>query len=146
MKQAICSAVIILLFISCNNNESKSTDEPKDDINRKQEFYQNQMKIKNFQFENDGTCDDALEDTIHEMYIPYIESKILTDSTAIIEFKFIDDCCQYFLGDYSIINDTLLFAYENVGDPACFCICWYRYKLTINEPKENYNEIIIQAK
>ncbi|GGH74178.1 hypothetical protein GCM10011318_19880 [Phaeocystidibacter marisrubri] len=103
------------------------------------------MLEKNFQFEKNGPCDDALEDTLHERSVVYFESRTFSDSSAIIEFKFIDACCQEFLGDYSIVNDTLIFNYEQVNDEVCSCLCWYKYKLTIHEPSEKYREVRIKT-
>lgn len=104
------------------------------------------MREKNFQLEINGPCDNALEDTLHERYITYIDSKTVTDTNIIIEFRFIDNCCYKFLGDYSFKNDTLKFIYEVVNDVVCGCVCWYRYKLTINEPNKKFKNILIEKK
>lgn len=134
---------------SCINNNEGVGDNNKD-INTseltKKEFYLSKMKEKNFQLEINGPCDDALEDTIHDRSVAYFDSRILTDSIVITEFKFIDACCQEFLGDYSIENDTIKFKFEQVNDEACSCLCWYKYKLTINEPNGNYKDIKIEKK
>ena len=105
------------------------------------------MKEKNFQFERTGPCEDALdtiEGTIHERDTTYFDSKVITDSNAVVEFRFIQACCQEFLGDYVIKNDTLIFKYENVNNEMCSCVCWYRYKLTINELKEKFSNIKVE--
>lgn len=146
MNQIILSIIVGLIVTSCTNKGGETNnDNNKSELTRK-EFYLSKMKEKNFQFENNGPCDDALEDTIHERSIAYFDSKTLTDTNAIIEFKFIDACCQEFLGDYSIENDTLKFKFEQVNDEVCSCLCWYRYKLTINESKKNYKGIKIEEK
>lgn len=147
MSRIVLSIIVGLLVSSCSNNKSekRNTDNDNSELTRK-EFYLNKMKEKNFQLEINGPCDDALEDTIHDRSVAYFDSKTLTDKNATIEFKFIDACCQEFLGDYSIENDTLIFKFEQVNDEMCSCLCWYRYKLTINEPKENYKGIKIEEK
>lgn len=112
----------------------------------KKEFYLSKMQEKKFLLENNGPCDDALDDTKHKRSFVYFDSKILSDTNAIIEFKFIDACCQEFLGDYSIANDTLKFKFEQVNNIVCSCLCWYKYKLTINETKQSYKYIKIVKK
>lgn len=148
MNRVIFTSFIIGLIISsCTNN--KKVDKNKNSIKKaltKKEFYLSKMKEKNFKLDINGPCDDALDDTIHERSIVYFDSKTLTDTNAIIKFKFIEACCQEFLGDYSIKNDSFIFKFENVNDEVCTCLCWYRYKLTINEPKRNYKGIKIEEK
>jgi hypothetical protein len=104
------------------------------------------MDRKNFRMEVNGPCDDALEDTIHEWYVPYYDSQTISDSMAVIEFRFISECCQEFMGDYEIFNDTLVYAYEQVNDEVCCCVCWYRYKLTISVSDRKFSEIRITGK
>ncbi len=112
----------------------------------KKEFYLNQMKVKNFQLEVNGPCDDALDDTLHERAKAYFDSKTMTDTSVVVEFKFIEACCQKFLGDYEIANDTLKFTFEQVNDEVCSCLCWYRYRLTIHESGRNIQYISIDKK
>lgn len=147
MNRIILTLIIGLLIVSCTNSKQGDKNTNTDTIElTKREFYLNKMKEKNFQLEINGPCDDALEDTIHERSIAYFDSKNVTEKYVIIEFKFIDACCQEFLGDYSIENDTLKFKFEQVNDEICTCLCWYRYKLTINEPNRNYKDIKIEEK
>ena len=147
MNRIILSLIIGLIITSCTSrNEGDNNTDTNSTGLTKKELYLSKMKEKNFLLEINGPCDDALEDTIHERSIAYFDSKTLTDTNAIIEFKFIDACCQEFLGDYSIEDDTLKFKFEQVNDEMCSCLCWYRYKLTINEPKKNYKEIKIEEK
>lgn len=147
MNRIILSLIIGLIITSCTSrNEGDNNTDTNSTGSTKKELYLSKMKEKNFLLEINGPCDDALEDTIHERSIAYFDSKTLTDTNAIIEFKFIDACCQEFLGDYSIEDDTLKFKFEQVNDEMCSCLCWYRYKLTINEPKKNYKEIKIEEK
>ena len=112
----------------------------------KKEFYQEQMSQKNFQQEMNGPCVDALEDTIHERSVAYVESETITDTKAVVKFKFISSCCQEFLGNYTIKDKVLTFKYERVNDVLCSCLCMYQYTLTINEPKEQYTIIEIVEK
>lgn len=142
--QLLSITFVFILLTSCtNNSETLKTD--KHDVTPT-DFYQNQMLMKNFQIENNGPCEDATQDTIHERSFAYIESTWSSESNTIVKFKFIESCCQEFLGDYTIENDTLLFEFQNVNDKYCSCLCWYKYKLTINEPKENFKSIVIREK
>lgn len=139
--------ILIHLINSCNN--INQNDENKKSITSKltkKEFYQNKMKNKKFLLENNGPCNDALNDTKHKRGFAYINSKKIIDANAIIEFKFKEACCQEFLGDYTIDNDTLKFKFEQVNNTVCSCLCWYKYKLTINETKQSYKYIKIVKK
>ena len=114
--------------------------------NAKEAFYTFEMKKLNFQYEINGPCDDALEDTLYERNTAVIESIKKTKDQAVVEYKFKEACCQGFMGTYSILNDTLIYEYEVVGDEVCSCMCWDRYKLTINEPESNYKVITIRSR
>lgn len=146
MHQLITSFTIGFLIVSCTSKKGQDNYDSSTSEQSKKEFYLNKMKEKNFQLINNGPCDDALQDTIHKRSFAYFDSKILTDTNSIIEFKFIDACCQEFLGDYSILNDTLIFKFEQVNDKSCLCLCWYRYKLTINGSQETFKGIKIEEK
>lgn len=147
MNRIILSLIIGFVVISCTNSHKGDNDKDTNSSElTKKKFYLRKMKEKNFQLEVNGPCDDALEDTIHFRSIAYFDSTTLTDSNVVVEFKFINACCQEYLGDYSIEKDTLKFKFEQVNDEMCSCLCWYRYKLTINEPKERYKGIKIEEK
>ena len=122
------------VLLSC---EVPAAIESESEVLSKKGYYEKQMKIKDFSLRINGACDDAIEDTLHERSFVYIQS----ESNAIIEFKFIDACCQEFLGDYSINDDTLTFALEKVNETECTCLCWYRYKLNLSNIQENYSAI-----
>jgi len=145
MKTLLLMIVISLLY-SCISDDKHNGEINKSSDPSKKEAYLKKMEEKNFSLKNNGACDDALMDSLHERSKAYIESKTLTDSNLIVSFKFKEACCQEFLGDYEITNDTLVFQYEQVNDEVCSCMCWYRYKLTINEPKNNYKSLIIKQK
>lgn len=154
MRISQVSIVVLgLLLASCSNEEKtihsiekiENSNVIKNKI-PKREFYQDKMKEKNFLLETNGRCDDALEDTIHNRKQVYIEEINRTDLKSVVAFKFIDACCQEFLGDYSINQDTLKFKFESITEEVCSCICWYRYKLTINESKALYSVIQIEEK
>ena len=129
--------IILLFFASCSKNktEPQKPSEAVFEISKKRKFYEAKMKEKNFKLELTGDCDDALSDTLHERNVAYIVNKEISDSLVIIDFKFKEACCQEYLGDYSISNDTLIFKYEQVNEGVCACICWYKYSLLINHPK-----------
>ena len=146
MKTIILSIISALIVVSCNNHEDDDNNENDDHIASKKEFYQRIMKEKNFRLEINGPCDDAFEDTLHKESVAYIDSKTITDKGLVVEFKFIEACCQEFSGDYSIQNDTLYFNFEQVNDEVCSCLCWYRYKLTIKESGRKFQDIKIEKK
>lgn len=139
--------LILGILISCQGSAFDSQKSESPQIAEKEfsrvSYYQTKMKEKNFSFISNGPCDDALGDTLHHRSVPYIVAKDFNDSKATIEFKFKDACCQEFMGDYIITNGTLKFVLEQVNDETCSCICWYRYKLVINNIKEKFSEIEI---
>jgi len=143
---------MIVLVFSCQqtikkedtNIQSDETIEIKENSKRIQ--YQDVMRQKEFSMTLNGPCDDATDDTIHEIYVSYIEAKLITDSSATIDFKFIGACCLDFMGDYKIHNDTLLFEFEHVNNEPCICECWYRYKLKFNKLNTAVNHIDIKRK
>lgn len=144
---ATLSVVIMLLVTSCNNKgENNNSNNGLLIGMSKNEFYLNKMKEKKFLLEKNGPCEDLLEDNNYKLYSVYFDSKTFSDTNAIVEFKFAAACCQEFLGDYLIENDTLKFKFEQVNDELCGCLCWYKFKLTINEPKIKYKDIKINKK
>lgn len=152
MKFKITTTIIACtLLLSCqdtkpDNNKHEQEDIYDDTVSEKKSYYQTIMHKKTFSLEKNGPCDDALDDTLHKRYIAYIDSTITTSSKTEIEFRFKDACCQEFLGDYNIKEDTLLFEFEHVNNEVCSCICWYRYKLVIRNIKHSFNEIVIRRK
>ena len=158
MKTRIFIIIVVLSIVyGCKQNtkpqqieenkvEEKEQSYPKKDtIVDKRAYYQTKMKEKNISFSIYEPCDEnAIYDTIHERGVAYIESKKINGSHATIKFKFKDACCQEFLGDYKVENDTLKFEFEQVNEEMCACICWYRYKLEIDNVKENFSEIEIK--
>lgn len=143
MTKTLIFILALLVIISCSGNNKNNIKQLK--VSKK-EFYQEQMRQKNFQLEMNGPCVDALEDTIHKRSIAYIESETITDTKAVVKFKFISSCCQEFLGNYTIKDKVLTFKYERVNDELCACLCMYQYTLTINEPKGKYTMIEIVEK
>ena len=109
-------------------------------------MYQKLMLEKKFSFKELKSCDDALTDTIHDRYQCYVESEERTDSTLTINFKFKDACCQSFLGDYHVSNDTLYFEFEQVNDVVCSCVCFYHYGLQLSSINQDieYTQLIMK--
>ena len=105
------------------------------------EYYQGVMDEKSFSLADTAPCDDAFEDTAHEWGEIYMDSALLTDSTATVEFKFKDACCQVFMGDYEVQDGILRFGLEQVNDVTCSCVCWYRYRLEVNALKTRVKQV-----
>jgi hypothetical protein len=141
----LLSFLLGLLIASCTSKQGHNKNSDASQLTKK-EYYQLKMQEKNFRLTINGPCDDAFEDTIHERSVVYFDHKIMSEENATVEFKFIESCCQAFLGDYTIENDTLRLQLEQVNNEVCLCLCWYRYKLIINEPKAFYKDIVIEVK
>ena len=151
MKRIVFLNVLLIIakLIGCQDASNNKNNEPPTEEEKEitiKEYYESKMVEKDFTLTINGPCDDALEDTIHEWYMAYIDLTEISDSSTIVEFKFIHSCCQDFLGDYKILNDTLVFEFEQVDGVCCDCVCWYRYKLVLNNVKENFTEISIKEK
>jgi hypothetical protein len=54
------------MLASCKEVEGAEHKFTENSVLNKKEFYLSKMKVKNFQMEINGPCDDALEDTVHE--------------------------------------------------------------------------------
>lgn len=151
VKLILTSLFFGFIFSTCADEQEKKIESQIEDLNyffgnAKEAFYTFEMKKLNFQYELNGPCDDALMDTLYKRNTAVIESIKKTKDQAVVEYKFKEACCQGFMGTYSIINDSLIYEYEVVGDDACSCMCWYRYKLTFNEPESNYKVIAIRSR
>lgn len=142
MKQIILLSTIFIFLNSCNKQEKISQIKPEN----KKEKYLKIIKDKKISFNAIGDCEDALEDTTHEDDVAYIESKKLNKNSLQVNFKVKSVCCQEYLGDYKIKNDTLFFEFEQVNDEVCSCICWYKFELKIDSITEPFNEIFISEK
>lgn len=148
MRSKFVIYVLFLSFVfSCvegGNQQEVKKELIKDDFISLYDKYLRIMKEKEFSLEINGPCDDALEDEEHQSAIGYVETINTSDSSLVIEFKFKNACCQEFLGDYVCMNDTLFFEYEQINDVMCSCMCWYRYKLILNNFKEKIDSVIIK--
>ncbi len=146
----IGTTLFSVLFAACIN--TKSEDSNTTTVNQVvaeqsiMDFYRAQMRKNYVTLNSRGRCEDALDDTLHERFVPYIESKRITDSTINIDYKLKEACCMEFLGDYQITNDTLKFEFEHVNGTVCSCICWYKYKLEIKNIKANFSEVALVYK
>ncbi len=145
------------LFVEDNNsvsvNENKENKDDAEDLIIEEEnselkrgYYLSKMRKKDFSLIINGPCDDAIEDTLHESYIGYVDSSFVTDNNATFYFKIKAACCQEFLGDYNVKNDTLKFEFEQVNNEVCSCLCWYKYKLSINNIDQKFKTIQISPK
>lgn len=134
-------------MLSCINEQKSIEREVNvvdDNVNVLYEKYQRIMKEKNFSLKINGPCDDALIDEDHVRGVGYVEKFEKVDSSLVLEFKIKDACCKEFLGDYNYVNDTLFFYYEQINDIVCGCMCWYRYKLVLNDFNEKVDSVIIK--
>ena len=121
-KSMIKSIFILMTMIfvtSCNERNSTRNEKSEEwvvvDNEEKTSAYKKIMEEKDFSFKRNGRCDDALEDTLHKRNEVYIENQMISDSLITVDFKFKDACCQKFLGDYKILNNKMIFEFEQVN-------------------------------
>ena len=143
MRTADYFLISVLLLAACN----PAAEDDNSSANNKQESVKAWHKIsvkkqileKSISMVQYGDCDeDALEDTIHEFYIPYINYSEMSDSSLFVDFRMIDNCCMHHSGLYTIENDTLYFDIKWSGQ-LCDCLCWYRYKLSISNIHKHFS-------
>lgn len=110
-------------------------------------YYKEQMLKKNFTFYQTSTkaYSTLNNQFVYERGIPLIYNIDISDTLFTIEFRVIDACSQYHLGDYKIKKGVLIFEYEAVIGMS-FCLSWYNYVLKIPNTSENINHIIIRDK
>ena len=144
MKRMAFFGLVILGFGSCSFEQEENHQVDKVRQTRKEAFLSS-MKAKNFQLFSQGPCEDAMDDTIQGGSSVHIDTTMLNDMGRTVKFKFIQACCMEFLGDYSILNDTVVLKLEQVNEEVCECFCWYSYTLILGEPIENYSGIKIQV-
>ena len=110
-------------------------------------YYNEQMRKKNFTFYQTST--NIFEPThnqyVYERGIPYIYNLDISDSLITVQFRVIDACSQYHLGDYKIKKGTIIFEYETVTGMS-FCLSWYNYILKIPNTTKGINHVIIRDK
>lgn len=153
-SRIIVSLIVILVLSMCGRKQGdpkavKAVDrvvlrakEPVK-VNKKKIYYDSLMRVKSFVLIRVGKCEDAYDDSIHDKKRVYFESKKYEQDSVTVNFKFIDDCCQEFLGDYKVINHQLIFELEKVNDVICPCECWYRYSLHIRKKNFQFSGVNI---
>jgi hypothetical protein len=98
------------------------------------------MENKKIFFHRLGNCSDTIKD-------PYKQSKEIikfekiSDNSYESEIYFKSACCQNFEGDYVVKNDTLIFEYKKATPNFCYCLCWYHYKLKIDEIPNKFTAV-----
>lgn len=143
MKNHILQIALFCLVRASCNEPIVIDNSQKENYPAKEAYYRFQMKKKGFSLVTQRVKDDVLEHTLHERSIAYIDTRKFTGSGRIIEFKIKKKCCQRFLGDYDIINDTLIFKLEQVNDVVCSSLCWYYYRLNLTDVQEDFSELKI---
>jgi hypothetical protein len=119
-----------------NKNAHSEADEFNKNLQLKFKEYNEKMSSKGITFKSLGDCDDSKTENNSNLDL-IIEKEKITESELNINFKFLQACCQTFVGDYNVKNDTLIFEYENIGG-ICTCECWYGYELRIKNIKEKF--------
>ena len=92
-----------------------------------------QDKLFDFYCTQDCEKDVPDDDRYYKMYRNHdhkIIRKTINDKIISIEFLIVASCCQEFIGDYKIVNDTLNIDYENIGG-YCSCLCTTIIKLIL---------------
>ena len=130
--------LLILTFASCNNSTPENVETKEEQV--VDEFDKYMLEIKNNQIRLpkamsekgiklviNGPCDDALEDTLHTRSKVYIDT-LKIDENIIASFKFKAACCQDYLADYEIVEDTMIISLGLISEEVCSCICWYKYR------------------
>ncbi len=119
--------VYLLLFGSCRSPGGELENE------EARTYYQQQMRAKGYGFESWVDCDKDLEQSEFVMARgeARVDSIVYLEGVTRFYVAFLDDCCQEFMGDYHLYQDSLVFKYEPIGDELCECKCLYHYRLDL---------------
>lgn len=103
------------------------------------------MKSKNFTYTCIDNCDSgyASEENVmsHDGKVYFKLDKAISDSLIHIQYRFIENCCMEFGGDYEMNDDTIKLTYFQLNMEICECFCEYEYAFSI--PNKGYNNYTI---
>jgi hypothetical protein len=136
--------LFLTILLSCKGPIQTNEESTSDSIAIK--YYSQKIKKNDFSLKRVGPCPDATEDTIYKYRVGYIQKKEVVGKKLEIDFILKEGCCQTFMGEYMINNDSLFFFYENVNNVICGCMCFYKYRLTLPKPEEEINYYSIRPK
>ncbi len=137
-----------LTTISSNQTRGESDNE-EEDIEQKLEKEKSdhlvRMKKKSYTFVCTDNCKGggaSMENVRkYERKQPFDIINTKTDTSHLIQFRFIDDCCHEYIGDIDIKDDTLNLTYKNISFFTCECFCEYEYQFNIQLKNRSYSVV-----
>lgn len=125
---------LIVLFVGCEYSDNGNLSELKFNVAcislcEDEEFMVN--------------CSEVIQDNQNRIF--YDKTTTKTDSSLLVTFDFVDDCCLNFTGDYIVENEILkLYFYLNDDENyRCECKCNYRMVYQFQHLKTPWKRIRI---
>ncbi|CAG5083670.1 hypothetical protein [Parvicella tangerina] len=118
--------------ISGENTEEDNYYESDD--NGLQDEFEALMKEKNFSFKCVDNCENGGISDENIIYLGkefFQEQVVVSDSNIYVQYRFIDDCCIIYGGDYTLNGGVLYLEHYSLFPEACDCYCEYEYAFTI---------------
>lgn len=135
-KYVIVLCIFFILNGACTDSQLNTEVTKSSPTETKVQYYNRIMKERKFLLRQLDSCnEEELDEDTWDTYFWEVDHFELENSVLSVDFKMNATCCRVFMGDYTIVNDTLVFSYEAVNDEACDCYCVYCYNLTVHDVK-----------
>lgn len=122
----------VILVVSCSSNskDKEEVESPEEEVRTEPKIESNSKYVLFQQLCNDeeGTFLDDTKRKLYGKFNPYDIIESDTNNKHLIQFDFITDCCDEFIGDFQVVNDTLILYYfsDDKDGLVCDCYCDYR--------------------
>lgn len=111
--------------------------------------FKERMREKDFVFKDDGCKQGMVGEEDMNKYRGKGAYNILsmsTDTTFIVDFSFIDNCCLDYIGDIDWVDDTLKLKYSLNAFTPCDCSCSYCSSFEIQTKGKSYKTVTLNGK
>jgi hypothetical protein len=112
-----------------------------------QTAFEKNMLTKKFSFGCYDFCENNplldLNDLNQGKEVPLEVAYQLMKDSLTVKFRFVNDCCAIYIGDFEVEGDTLKISYYNNSISLCDCYCnyFYRFSKSLNGIEPNYLKI-----
>jgi hypothetical protein len=148
-------SLLSFLMIACKPEQRVDMDRGidvylktfEDSVAAKQAAFEQNMLSKKFTFACYDFCENNplldLNDLNQGKEVPLAVSYRIIGDSLNVKFRFVNDCCANYIGDYDVYGDTLVISFKNnsLGLCDCYCNYYYRFSKPQNGKKPNYLKI-----
>jgi len=109
--------------------------------------FENNQRNKKFSFGCYDFCENNplvdLNDLNQGKELPLAISYQIIGDSLTVKFRFVNDCCANYIGDFEVNGDTLNISFMNNSLSLCDCYCnyFYRFSTKQNGKQPNYLKI-----